>query len=156
MKKLIYSLFIITAVGFSATAQESTADMTFEKDVHDYGTIAQGADGNYDFKFTNTGKTPLIITDAKGSCGCTVPTWPKEPIKPGETKSIKVTYDTKRIGAFTKTVSITSNAANPTKILTIKGVVEATDQATEQAAPVKKIEKGSTPMIESITPVKAK
>ncbi len=114
-------------------------EISFNKDVHDYGTIKNGADGNCEFTFTNTGKEPLIISGAKGSCGCTVPTYPKEPIMTGQTGVIKVHYDTKRGGAFTKTVSITSNAKTANKVLTIKGNVEGAEAAPqEQALPVKK------------------
>jgi hypothetical protein len=112
-------------------------EITFESEVHDYGTIKQGADGTCEFKFKNTGKDPLVISNARGSCGCTVPTWPKEPILKGQTGVIKVHYDTKRVGAFTKTVTLTSNAKNDTKVLTIKGLVEASDESTE-AVPLKK------------------
>lgn len=112
-------------------------EITFENDIHDYGTIKQGADGACEFKFKNTGKDPLVISDAKGSCGCTVPTYPKEPVMKGQTGLIKVHYDTKRVGAFTKTVTITSNANTATKVLTIKGLVEASEESTE-AVPLKK------------------
>jgi hypothetical protein len=113
-------------------------EITFENELHDYGTIKQGADGNCEFKFKNTGKEPLVISNARGSCGCTVPTWPKEPILKGQTGSIKVHYDTKRVGAFTKTVTLNSNAKTDTKVLTIKGVVEASEENNEQAMPIKK------------------
>jgi hypothetical protein len=112
-------------------------EITFENEMHDYGTIKQGADGSCEFKFKNTGKEPLVISNARGSCGCTVPTWPKEPIMKGQTGVIKVHYDTKRVGAFTKTVTLTSNAKTDTKVLTIKGVVEASDESTD-AVPLKK------------------
>ena len=108
----------------TATVNPNAAEITFESETHDFGTFKKGGDGTYDFKFTNTGKEPLIISNARGSCGCTVPNWPKEPIKPGETGVIKVTYDTKRVGAFTKTVTITSNAKTQDKVITIKGKVE--------------------------------
>jgi hypothetical protein len=113
-------------------------EIAFESEIHDYGTIKQGADGSCEFKFKNTGKDPLIISNAKGSCGCTVPTYPKEPIMKGQNGIIKVHYDTKRVGAFTKTVTINSNAKTDTKTLTIKGVVEASEENNEQAMPVKK------------------
>lgn len=155
MKKFIYSLFIIAAAGFSANAQSAdgaakaanpnAAEISFEKETHDFGTIPHEGDGVYEFKFTNTGKQPLIITNARGSCGCTVPTYSKEPIAPGATGTIKVAYDTKRVGGFTKTVTIESNAATPTRILTIKGSVDS-KEASEQNTPVKKIEMGATPM----------
>jgi len=120
-------------------------EMTFETEIHDYGTMKQGANGNYDFKFTNTGNEPLIISTARGSCGCTVPTYPKEPIMKGQSAVIKVSYDTKRPGPFTKTVTIESNAKTNPKMLTIKGVVEAVETANEQTVPLKKTDEGFTP-----------
>lgn len=114
-------------------------EITFVSEIHDYGTIKQGADGNCEFKFKNTGKDPLIISNARGSCGCTVPTWPKEPIMKGQTSVIKVHYDTNRIGAFTKTITLNSNAKTDTRVLTIKGVVDASEVSNEQAMPVKKL-----------------
>jgi hypothetical protein len=100
--------------------------MVFAKEVIDYGTISQNADGKREFVFTNNGNAPLVITNAQGSCGCTVPSTPKEPILPGSKGSIGVKYDTSRVGTFTKTVTISSNAAGqPTKVLTIKGNVVA-------------------------------
>ena len=131
----------------TATPQASTslAEMTFETDVHDFGTIDYAGNGSYEFKFKNTGKEPLIITDAKGSCGCTVPTYPKNvPIKPGESEVIKVTYDTKRPGNFTKTVTIHSNAKTPEKVITIKGKVEAAP--TDDVFPTVKKDDGATPL----------
>ena len=146
---LALSLCFTRTGTFGAFAQDAVSpvkednpnapEITFEKDVHDYGTIKQGADGTCEFKFKNTGKEPLIISNAKGSCGCTVPTYPKEPIMKGQTGIIKVHYDTKRVGAFTKTVTLNSNAKNDTKVLTIKGIVEASEEpAAEQATPFKK------------------
>lgn len=100
------------------------AGMAYVTETIDYGTIAHNADGKREFVFTNNGNKPLIITNATGSCGCTVPTYSKEPIAPGAKGVIGVKYDTARIGAFTKTVTISSNAEGmPTKVLTIKGTV---------------------------------
>ena len=95
----------------------------------DYGTIKYDSDGSREFKFKNTGKEPLIIYSATGSCGCTVPTAPKDPIKPGETGVIKVHYDTKRVGSFEKTVTVSSNGKTPSKTLKIRGTVEAAPPA---------------------------
>jgi hypothetical protein len=104
------------------------AGMVYVTETIDYGTIAQNADGNRKFEFTNNGNKPLIITNAAGSCGCTVPTFPKEPILPGTKGVINVKYATDRVGPFTKTVTITSNAEGiPSKVLTIKGTVLAAD-----------------------------
>lgn len=100
------------------------AGMVFDTETIDYGTIAHNADGNRKFEFTNNGNKPLIITNTQGSCGCTVPTTPKEPIAPGAKGVIGVKYATDRVGAFTKTVTVTSNAEGmPSKVLTIKGTV---------------------------------
>ena len=116
-------------IGLNAVAQdgglnlskEGGPQISFETETLDYGTIAQGADGNREFIFTNTGNEPLIISSCKGSCGCTVPKCPTEPILPGETSKIKVKYDTTRLGKVTKTVTVTSNAGESLK--TVKIVV---------------------------------
>ncbi|GEL09846.1 Protein of unknown function [Flavobacterium glycines] len=106
------------------TAKVNGAGMVFENETIDYGTIAHNADGKREFVFRNNGNKPLIITNAVGSCGCTVPTFPKEPIAPGAKAVINVKYATDRVGAFTKTVTVTSNAeGQTTKVLTIKGTV---------------------------------
>ena len=130
MKKILVLLFI-GVVSFSMngqTKEDIKKDFTgpvfeFENLVIDYGEIAANSDGNRVFKFKNIGKSPLIISNVKGSCGCTVPTKPEEPIMPGESGEIKVKYATNRIGPFSKTVTITSNAYEPTVILKIKGRV---------------------------------
>lgn len=115
--------------GFTAFAQEAEKNpnapqISFESEVVDYGTIEKGADGQREFTFTNTGKEPLIITNACGSCGCTVPSWPKEPIAPGASATIKVKYDTQRVGPINKSVTVNSNASTPVKVLRIKGQVK--------------------------------
>lgn len=102
------------------------AGMVFENETIDYGTIQQNSDGNREFVFTNNGNKPLIIESTQGSCGCTVPTKPEGPIAPGARATIGVKYATDRVGAFTKTVTVKSNAAGQeTKLLTIKGNVLA-------------------------------
>lgn len=101
--------------------------MVFEAETIDYGTIKKNADGNREFVFTNNGNKPLIITNTTGSCGCTVPTKPTEPIMPGQKGKIGVKYDTTRTGQFTKTVTVTSNASETPKTLTIKGNVLVDD-----------------------------
>ena len=144
---LLATALFLTTFSHALVAQEAAPvkvdnpnapEITFESETHDYGTIKQGADGGCEFKFKNTGKDPLIVSGAKGNCGCTVPNYPKEPIMKNQTGVIKVHYDTKRVGAFTKTVTINSNGKTDPKVLTIKGVVEASDENAEQAMPVKK------------------
>jgi hypothetical protein len=111
MKKFLLSATLISGIIYAGNvkAQEATppADpnapvMIFQSDTIDYGTIQHNADGYRYFKFTNTGKEPLIIKEARGSCGCTVPTPPKEPIQPGQQSEIKVHYATDRVGPFSK------------------------------------------------------
>ncbi len=130
-------MMLVAVFAFNNTfAQEVSngAKIEFSKDVHDYGDVKYGADGTCSFEFKNTGNAPLIISNAKGSCGCTVPEWPKEPINPGQSASIKVKYDTKRPGAINKSVTITSNATNePAKVVRIKGTVGA---KPETGAPI--------------------
>lgn len=109
----------------SDTPKVEGAGMIFENETIDYGTIKKGADGNREFVFTNNGNKPLTITNTQGSCGCTVPTKPEKAINPGEKGSIGVKYDTNRVGPFTKTVTVTSNASETPKVLTIKGTVVA-------------------------------
>ncbi len=127
MKKLI--LMFPLLMGTFLMAQSGSFDglknpiMEFETEVIDYGTIEQGSNGEREFKFTNKGKSPLIISEAKKSCGCTIPSFPKEPIKPSESSVIKVMYDTKRLGPINKSVTLISNAERENIVLRIKGEV---------------------------------
>lgn len=142
MRKAIYTLSLLTVafLGFNSFAQEvpvktSGAVIELDKDVHDYGTIEQGANGECEFTVKNTGTEPLILSRCKGSCGCTVPTCPQEPIAPGASAKIKVKYDSNRVGPINKSVTITSNAGNePNKVIRIKGQIKAkpTDVAPEK------------------------
>jgi hypothetical protein len=130
-KVLIASLLLITCVFANAQTTPTTmapvdpnaAVMSFETLDHDFGTFDQDGNGTYFFLFTNTGKEPLVIKEAHGSCGCTVPKWPHNPVGPGQKDTIKVTYDTHRVGPFHKTVTITSNAKVSPVVLTINGKV---------------------------------
>jgi hypothetical protein len=117
----------------TAPAKVGGPVMTFEKMEIDYGTIAQGADPLRRFKFKNTGTEPLTIKNARGSCGCTVPSYKKEPIAPGETSEIEVRYDTQRIGDFAKSVTIETNEGDNARVLMIKGKV--TEKVVEAGVP---------------------
>jgi Protein of unknown function (DUF1573) len=120
----------------AAPVKTSKAKMEFATDIMDYGTIKKGSERVRHFTFKNTGTEPLIISNATGSCGCTVPTYPKEPIMPGASASIDVNYDTQREGPFTKTVTLTTNAeGQESKLLTIKGTVEPAAPASGVTAP---------------------
>ncbi len=133
MKQLIsvFALFIAAIV--CVNAQTGGPKMAFKTTTMDYGKIDKGSDRVRKFEFTNTGNEPLIIKSAKGSCGCTVPTYPKEPIMPGESQVIEVNYDTNREGMFTKTVTITTNETTDTHTLTIKGEVKTAP--TQESVP---------------------
>ena len=137
MKKVL-AIFAFALFGAFTLAAQMTKGpvMTFDVTTIDYGNVDKGADPLRKFKFTNTGNEPLIIKTAKGSCGCTVPTYPKEPIMPGESSEIEVRYDTQRVGSFTKTVTITTNEAVETRMLTIKGDVKA--PASQESVPAGK------------------
>jgi hypothetical protein len=144
MKKFLSAL--VLGLGFLTFvhAQEVANGplISLDKEVHDYGTIQQNADGACVFTVTNTGTEPLIISRCKGSCGCTVPKCDTDPIMPGGTSEITVRYDTKRVGPINKSVTITSNAANePTKVIRIKGKVDAADAGV--GAPVKSTSAGA-------------
>ena len=98
-------------------------ELTFQSEVIDYGKIAQNANGERIFKFTNTGDAPVVISKVKTSCGCTVPEYQKTAILPGNSSEIKIKYATNRVGAFTKGITVTSNAKNKNQVLKIKGEV---------------------------------
>jgi hypothetical protein len=95
----------------------------FSKTVHDYGNIYKGDNGVCTFEFKNTGKADLLLTNASSSCGCTVPSWPKEPIAPGQTSSIQVSYNTNNVGTINKQVYVTTNTEEGRITLSIKGTV---------------------------------
>lgn len=130
MKKLfnlLCMLFVFNALAFAQleSSSENGPEITFEKTTHQFGKIPFNGNGTYEFLFKNTGNEPLILSQPKSSCGCTVPEWPKKPILPGETDVIKVTYkNTNRPGSFSKYVTIFSNSkVNKEVKLYIKGTV---------------------------------
>jgi hypothetical protein len=119
-------------------AEERTnAKMTFESLNVDYGTIENGGEPLRTVKFTNTGTDPLVIKSARGSCGCTVPTFPKEPIAPGQSSVIEIRYDTKRTGKISKSVTIATNEGPDSHILQVIGEVlpPKEDKAVPAAEP---------------------
>ena len=126
MKNLL-AILILTLFALNANAQNSNAPVSdsivFNKTVHDYGTLNSGDDGSCEFVFTNKGKTPIIIANVRASCGCTAPDWTREPVLPGKTGVIKAAYNTQIPGAFTKTITVNSNAVNSQVTLIIKGNV---------------------------------
>lgn len=150
MKKFALLVFCLTMVmSVSMTAQTKEVNekkvqgpnMNLDITVVDYGSIEQDSDPYRFFKFVNDGTEPLVIKHAKGSCGCTVPEYPKAPIMPGEESEIKVRYATNRVGPFTKTITLTTNEGEDVKgkkrVLTIKGKVNA-KPAAPAAVPTSK------------------
>lgn len=163
MKKvIILSLIALFCASFSVNAQNANsgketsttktekkstpkgkvkvAEITFESLEYDYGNIYKGDNGECEFKFKNTGKAPLTITNCRASCGCTVPSWPKDPIAPGKTAVIKVKYDTNRIGTINKSITVSSDAINNSVVLHIKGYIseKPAESVPAQQAPMMK------------------
>ena len=153
MKKVLVTLGIVVAMGFTAIAQDATpkpADnpnapvITFEKTTHDYGNVTKGGDGTCEFKFKNNGIEPLILSNVSSSCGCTVPEWPREPILRGKSASIKVKYDTNRVGPINKTVTVMSNGkVGSIQLRIIGNVVEA---PTGAQMPQNNLNQGAAPV----------
>ena len=160
-KALILTFIALFFVSFTAFAQSETqnsknqdtqtekkqnnkkvkvAEITFESLEYDYGSIYKGDNGECAFKFKNTGKAPLTISNCRASCGCTVPSWPKDPIPPKGTGVIKVKYDTNRIGTINKSITVSSDAVNNSVVLHIKGYIseKPVESVPEQQSPMMK------------------
>ncbi|MFS4416732.1 DUF1573 domain-containing protein [Maribacter sp. 2307ULW6-5] len=144
MKKVVLALGLVSVFAFTSckenasskintenVAQAAVRDeaakavpvMTFEKSEHDFGAIEQNSPQETIFRFTNTGNAPLIITDAKSSCGCTVPNPPKDPIAPGESGELLVKFNGQGQNQVTKNITVTANTAKGSEILRIKAFV---------------------------------
>lgn len=149
MKRILLAASLCLSVAFAQAQTPSSApvlqpqenknapDMKFTVEEYNFGTIKQGDHVTYDFTFENTGKEPLIISSAQGSCGCTVPQWPKEPITKGGKATIHVEFNsTGKMGMQDKTVTISSNAKSGQKVLHLKGNVEA--PPADNTAPAEK------------------
>ena len=147
--KRILLMMLVVMMSLSLTSmkpsisQATKPHIQFENTKHDFKVIAQNGNGNWEFSFTNTGKEPLIIQSVRSSCGCTIAERPNKPILPGETASIKVRYDTRRLGVFHKTITIASNADNSSVVLEIRGEVK----------PKPKEEVPTVPVNEGFTPI---
>ncbi len=123
---VISAIYTLSCAQNPATEEKKSAlgaGIEFDKLTHEFGDIEYKGDGSCEFEFTNTGAEPLILSNVRSSCGCTVPDWPREPISPGEKGVIKVKYDTKRVGNFSKSISVYCNAQEGPIVLRIKGKV---------------------------------
>jgi hypothetical protein len=131
--KNLFTLLFVSLLSLNIYAQEAAAKIEFRDETVDYGKIENGSNGVRTFVFTNTGNAPLVITNVKSSCGCTVPKKPTAPIAPGKKGEIEVKYDTKRTGFIRKTITVTSNATNVkngVSYLKIKGEVKKVDNSS--------------------------
>lgn len=125
MKKLLFLLVLVAfgRTGFSQTASADVAAFKWTSTVNDFGKIKQNVPATHEFKFTNTGKVDLVITNAQPSCGCTTPDWTKTPVPPGQTGFIKATYNAASPGIFDKTITVSANVEGGSVQLHIKGEV---------------------------------
>ncbi len=157
MKKILLTMLVFMFFGFSLSAQDASLAsensssnvnpnapvLTLDKLEYDYGTMYQNSDGNMYFVYTNDGQEPLIFSRVKSSCGCTIPKWSRQPLLPGQSDTMKVRYDTKRLGSFHKSITISSNASEPKVVLKIKGKVIA---EPAMAMPTKNIDSEMSPV----------
>lgn len=124
MKKLIMICAMVVGFTINASAQtDNKAEFKFTEEKHDFGKVPQGKPVTTDFVYTNVGEEPLILTEVKPTCGCTIADYTKTPVKKGEKGSIKITYNAAVEAPFNKTIVVTSNAKTPTKYLVIVGEV---------------------------------
>ncbi len=133
MKKFILSLMLTFGLFLGLQAQTpnnnqskpngTQAEIKFDKEVHDYGTVKRNGNGETTFTYTNTGKAPLVLSNVRSSCGCTVPSWSREPIMPGQSGTLTVKYNTASVGPINKTVTVESNATKNRVVLRITGKV---------------------------------
>ena len=153
MKKLFLLSFVFAAFSMVAVAQSTEPTtptkteeaipatggpiMSLESNTVDYGTMKQHGEPLRKVSFTNTGTEPLVIKNARGSCGCTVPTWPKEPILPGASADIEIRYATNRLGKINKTVKITTNEGGDPHVIKVVGNIlkPEEDKAVPASAP---------------------
>lgn len=129
MKRIFFTFGFLCLAALAYTQPQ----MVFEQMTIDYGTVKKGAEPYREFKFRNQGTEPLLIKSAKGSCGCTVPTYSEQAIMPGESGILGVRYDTNRTGAFTKRITVTTNEPEDTKVLTVTGEVKPDEEGTPDA-----------------------
>lgn len=132
MKKIVLLFTLIIGISVAASAQVKPAEFKFEKETHDFGSIPQNKAATVEFKFTNIGDQPLIISKVESTCGCTVPEYTQTPVKKGGMGTIKVTYNPGSTPLpFSKAITISSNAKTTTKVLYIKGTTVAAANKAE-------------------------
>jgi len=140
--KPIVILYILFFLSFTLSYSQEAKPIIKVDSIYSYGNIDKNSEGLASIKFYNIGKSPLIISNVISTCGCTVPSWPKEPVLPGDSSAIQVQYDTKRVGFIDKQITIISNAIEPNVNITIRGNVL---ESPENVFPQKNIDRFSVP-----------
>ena len=145
MKKTrVFPALTLFACLLAATTGLAQGELKFKTDLHDFGTIEEGVQATHKFEFTNVGTEPVIVSNVQASCGCTTPSWTKEPVLPGKKGEITASYNSNgRPNAFNKTITVTSNAKTPSVVLTLKGVVNPKVQVSP--APVVPVKSAPSP-----------
>lgn len=139
MLTMIFGIQFIVAQD-KQPVEQKTKFYSWNETIHDFGKIVQNDPASVTFTVKNDGKGPLIITAARSSCGCTIAEYTKDPVKPGESGIVKATYNSARVGPFTKTITVTYDGIADPDMLTIKGVVEGTEQPAKPVEPTKPAE----------------
>lgn len=140
MKQILISISLLLLLGSCVNksekqAKDSGQQIYFAQTTYDYGEIEEGSDGIYTIEFKNIGDTPIVVNRVRSSCGCTVPSWPKEPVEPGTEGEIKVQYNTRLTGSFMKSVYVYSSAENSPVKLTVKGKVLPMERPVDESKP---------------------
>ncbi len=129
MKKFFAVLVVLSTVASVSFAQKGV--MKFKEETHSFGKIEQGKPVTQEFVFTNTGTDPIVITNVSASCGCTTPSYTKDPVLPKQSGTIKATYNAAAMGTFNKSITVFSNAESPSLTLFLKGEVVEKGAATK-------------------------
>ncbi len=132
MKKFFLALVVLVSVASVSFAQKGV--MKFKEETHNFGKIEQGKPVTQEFVFTNVGTEPIIISNVSASCGCTTPSYTKDPVLPKKTGTIKATYNAAAMGAFNKSITVFSNSESPTLTLFLKGEVVTKEAAAKPSS----------------------
>lgn len=150
MKKTLFRPFLALAViALSASVSLAQGDLKFKTDNHDFGKVEEGTQAVHKFEFTNVGNEPVVISNVQASCGCTTPSWTKDPVMPGKTGEITASYNsTGRPGVFNKTITVTSNAKTPSVVLSLKG--EVNPKASKPAPTEEELKNSPTAVLNKV------
>ena len=137
--KRLFTFLSASILALATTGAFAQGDLKFEGENYDFTKVTEGTLATHEFKFKNTGDQPIVISNVQASCGCTTPDWTKEPVLPGKTGIVKAVYNSNgRPGVFNKTITVTSNGKEATKVLSIKGEVISKAEAAKNYTPEQK------------------